>query len=121
MHTSRRKLLALAGASLTALALLAGCTPGTDTGTDTGTGGGTAEENEATGDTITIGFSGPAADHGWLGAINSAAIAEAAKYEDIELIVAEGTNEPTCRSARSRPSSTTASMPSCCCPPMVRR
>ena len=93
MHTSRRKLLAAAGASLVAIALLAGCTPGTDTGTDTGTGGGTTEENEATGDTITIGFSGPAADHGWLGAINSAAIAEAAKYPDIELVVAEGTND----------------------------
>ena len=93
MHTSRRKLLAMAGASLAAIALLAGCTPGTDTGTDTGTGGGTVEENEAAGDTITIGFSGPAADHGWLGAINSAAIAEAAKYPDIELVVAEGTND----------------------------
>jgi ribose transport system substrate-binding protein len=43
--------------------------------------------------TITIGFSGPAADHGWLGAINSAAIAEAKKYDDVELIVAEGTND----------------------------
>ena len=93
MHTSRRKLLAAAGASLVAIALLAGCTPGTDMGTDTGTGGGTVEGNEAEGDTITIGFSGPAADHGWLGAINSAAIAEAAKYPDIELIVAEGTND----------------------------
>jgi ribose transport system substrate-binding protein len=93
MHTSRRTLVATAGASLVALALLAGCTPGTDTDTGTGTGGGTAEENEATGDTITIGFSGPAADHGWLGAINSAAIAEAEKYPDIDLIVAEGTND----------------------------
>ena len=50
-------------------------------------------DNEGTGETIVIGFSGPAADHGWLGAINSAAIAEAAKYPDIELKVAEGTND----------------------------
>ena len=42
---------------------------------------------------ITIGFSGPAADHGWLGAINSAAMAEAAKYPDVKLVVAEGTND----------------------------
>ena len=35
----------------------------------------------------------PTADHGWLGAINSAALAEAAKYDDIELKVAEGTND----------------------------
>ena len=93
MHTSQRKLLAAAGASLAAIALLVGCTAGPDTGTDTGGGGGTVEGNEAEGDTITIGFSGPAADHGWLGAINSAAIAEAAKYPDIDLIVAEGTND----------------------------
>jgi ribose transport system substrate-binding protein len=50
-------------------------------------------ENNEEGDTIVIGFSGPAADHGWLGAINSAAIAEAAKYPDIDLRVAEGTND----------------------------
>ena len=71
--------------------LLAGCT------TDGG-GGSTGPTNNAgtttqSGDTITIGFSGPAADHGWLGAINSAAIAEAAKYGDVKLVVAEGTND----------------------------
>jgi len=93
MHHKRSRLLLTAGASLAAIALLAGCTPG-DSGTDTGgTGGSTVEENEASGDTVRIGFSGPAADHGWLGAINSSAIAEAAKYDDIDLIVAEGTND----------------------------
>ena len=45
------------------------------------------------GDTVVIGFSGPEADHGWLAAINEAATAEAAKYEDIDLRVAEGTND----------------------------
>jgi len=87
-----RKLLITAGASLAVGALLAGCTAGTAENTTT-TGGSSAEENAAAGDTITIGFSGPAADHGWLGAINSAAIAEAGKYDDIELVVAEGTND----------------------------
>ena len=53
----------------------------------------TTPNNTETGDTVTIGFSGPAADHGWLGAINSAAIAEAEKYPDIDLVVAEGTND----------------------------
>lgn len=88
---SRTRLLAIGGGALAVAALLVGCTAPTDnnnSNTDN-----TVEENEATGDTITIGFSGPAADHGWLGAINSAAIAEAAKYPDIELIVAEGTND----------------------------
>ena len=87
-----RKLLITAGASLAVAALITGCTAGT---ADTGTGptDSTVQGNEATGDTITIGFSGPAADHGWLGAINNAAIAEAKKYPDIKLVIAEGTND----------------------------
>jgi ribose transport system substrate-binding protein len=85
-------MLAMGGAALALAGLLVGCTaPAEDT--DNGNTDNTVEGNEASGDTITIGFSGPAADHGWLGAINSAAIAEAEKYDDIELIVAEGTND----------------------------
>ena len=87
-----RKMLITAGASLAVVGLLAGCTAGTPEATSTNEES-TVEGNEATGDTITIGFSGPAADHGWLGAINSGAIAEAAKYPDINLVVAEGTND----------------------------
>lgn len=86
-----RKLLIAAGASLATVGLLAGCTSGTPT--DTPTAGGEETTDDTTGETVVIGFSGPAADHGWLGAINSAAIAEAAKYPDIELKVAEGTND----------------------------
>jgi len=87
-----RKALIAAGASLAVAGMLAGCSSGTPEASS-GPDQSTVEGNEATGDTITIGFSGPAADHGWLGAINSAAIAEAAKYDDIDLIVAEGTND----------------------------
>jgi ribose transport system substrate-binding protein len=90
--TTRRRMLVAAGASLAAALVLTGCTPG-DTGTEVEPTGASAEENEAEGDTVVIGFSGPAADHGWLGAINSAAQAEAAKYPDVELKVAEGTND----------------------------
>jgi ABC-type sugar transport system substrate-binding protein len=50
--------------------------------------------NDAPGKTVTIGFSGPEADHGWLAAINDSAIEEAEEYEDIELRVANGTNDP---------------------------
>jgi ribose transport system substrate-binding protein len=89
MLAIRKRLLVAAGA-LAIAGLVAGCTTG-------GGGGNTGPTNNAnndeTGDTITIGFSGPAADHGWLGAINSSAIAEAAKYPDINLVVAEGTND----------------------------
>ena len=49
--------------------------------------------NDDPGKKVVIGFSGPAADHGWLAAINSSAIAEAKKYSDVELKTAEGTND----------------------------
>lgn len=85
----RTRLLVTAGAALVLAGMITGCTT-TGGGNNTPTNN---TGNDETGDTITIGFSGPAADHGWLGAINSSAIAEAEKYEDIELIVAEGTND----------------------------
>jgi ribose transport system substrate-binding protein len=90
-RSSRYRFSAVLGSSFIVAGLLVGCTSGT---TDPAESGPTNNaENEETGDTIVIGFSGPAADHGWLGAINSAAIAEAAKYPDIDLRVAEGTND----------------------------
>jgi ribose transport system substrate-binding protein len=90
-RSSRRKALVAVGTSFVVAGLLAGCTTGTTGTTDAGPTN-NAENNEE-GESIVIGFSGPAADHGWLGAINSAAIAEAAKYPDIDLRVAEGTND----------------------------
>jgi len=39
--------------------------------------------NDTPGATVTIGFSSPAADHGWTGAIAKNAAAEAAKYSDV--------------------------------------
>jgi ribose transport system substrate-binding protein len=89
---ARKKLFIAVGATLAAAALLTGCVDGT-TGVNGGNDGNSAEGNEAAGDTIKIGFSGPAADHGWLGAINASAIAEAKKYPDVDLVVAEGTND----------------------------
>ncbi|MGC5583782.1 substrate-binding domain-containing protein [Ornithinimicrobium sp. W1665] len=49
--------------------------------------------NDETGETVTIGFSAPAADHGWMGSITQSAIDEAGEYDDIDLQVAEGTND----------------------------
>ncbi len=90
VRTSRRRLVIAAGAALATAGLITGCTAG-DTGTSSNPTNNA--DNEASGDTVVIGFSGPAADHGWLGAINSAAIAEAEKFDDVELKVAEGTND----------------------------
>ncbi|POH65272.1 sugar ABC transporter substrate-binding protein [Cryobacterium zongtaii] len=93
LRTRRRKMLLAAGTSLAMVGLLAACTPGSTEESDTEPTSASLEENAETGDTVVIGFSGPAADHGWLAAINSAAIAEAEKYPDIDLRVAEGTND----------------------------
>src|SRR5687768_5538882 len=86
---TRRRMFAAAGAIAIA-GLVTGCTAGGET---ENTGPTNNANNTEAGETVTIGFSGPAADHGWLGAINTSAIAEAEKYPDIDLKVAEGTND----------------------------
>jgi ribose transport system substrate-binding protein len=90
-----RRLTSTAVALVGAGALIAGCTSNTPEETSGGGGGGSnaASSNDETGDTVTIGFSAPAADHGWMAGITEAARAAAAEYEDIELTVAEGTND----------------------------
>ncbi|PWD51074.1 sugar ABC transporter substrate-binding protein [Serinibacter arcticus] len=49
--------------------------------------------NDEVGETVTIGFSGPAAGHGWIGAITRGAQAEADRYEDVEFRLSEGTDD----------------------------
>ncbi|MFF2273425.1 substrate-binding domain-containing protein [Agromyces sp. NPDC058136] len=73
--------------------MLAGCTGGGADEPSVVDQGTTTEENSASGDTVVIGWSGPAADHGWLGAINSGALAAAESFPDVDLRVAEGTND----------------------------
>ncbi len=82
-------------ALLSAGVLVAGCTSNTPEESGGGGGGGNqaASDNDEAGDTVTIGFSAPAADHGWMAGITEAARAEAEGYEDVELVVAEGTND----------------------------
>jgi ribose transport system substrate-binding protein len=82
--------VALVGAGV----LVAGCTGNTPESEGSGGGGNNAaSDNDSAGDTVRIGFSAPAADHGWMAAITNAAQAEADKYGDVELVVAEGTND----------------------------
>jgi ribose transport system substrate-binding protein len=86
-----------AGVGVVAIGLFAACTSGGGGSTvDQGTSN---DENAATGETVVIGFSGPAADHGWLGAINSGAIAAAEGFDDVDLRIAEGTNDVTAQIA----------------------
>lgn len=90
---SIRRLIPLAAVAGLALA---GCTSNTPAEDPADTGNAVNQavsDNDEPGDTVVIGFSAPAADHGWMGAITTAAQAEAEKYEDVELRVAEGTND----------------------------
>ncbi|MCU1431125.1 MAG: periplasmic binding protein/LacI transcriptional regulator, partial [Actinotalea sp.] len=101
----RRRWLLATGAVLVTSTLMAGCTSNTPPEEDTADGADTADTagdeggdsgsgaNDEVGDTVRIGFSAPAADHGWMGAITASAMAEAEKYDDVELIVAEATND----------------------------
>jgi ribose transport system substrate-binding protein len=52
-----------------------------------------AGSNDEEGDTVTIGFSAPAADHGWMAAITDNVRDLEDQYPDIDLQVAEGTND----------------------------
>jgi len=88
----RRRLVTTAAFIAVGGLVLTGCSSGEDESSSEPTNN-SVEGNQAEGDAVVIGFSGPAADHGWLGAINSAALAEAEKYPDVELRVAEGTND----------------------------
>ncbi|MDO9378318.1 MAG: substrate-binding domain-containing protein [Nocardioidaceae bacterium] len=93
LSTSRR--LAGWGAVLCAATLtMTACTNSSSEDDASGASGNSAvSDNDESGDTVTIGFSAPAADHGWMSAITKAAQTEADKYDDVELKVAEGTND----------------------------
>ncbi|MGH3423750.1 MAG: substrate-binding domain-containing protein, partial [Nocardioidaceae bacterium] len=88
----KRRALVLTAVAAGAVLALGACTnasPEESASASTSNSG----ENDKTGETVTIGFSAPAADHGWMGAITKAAVAEAEKYDDIKLVHAEGTND----------------------------
>ncbi|MFS8096905.1 substrate-binding domain-containing protein [Lentzea alba] len=82
-------------AVLAALALtLSACTGNTPQNQGGGNqSGGVKVANDEPGEKVVIGFSAPAADHGWMAAITNAAKTEAQKYSDVELRVVEGTND----------------------------
>jgi ribose transport system substrate-binding protein len=88
-----RRLMPTAVGLIAAGALITGCTSNTPENDNSGGGNNAASDNDESGDTVTIGFSAPAADHGWIAGITEAARNEADKYDDIDLQVAEGTND----------------------------
>ena len=105
---------------------LAACT-GNDSNDDKADlGGGTSKadngSNDEAGDKVVIGFSAPAADHGWMGSITAVRPGRSPSSTTTSSCASpRAPTTSTCRSPRSRRSSTTASTPSCCCPSTVRR
>jgi ribose transport system substrate-binding protein len=76
---------------------LAACTSNDSGDDEKDLGGGTSQaaagSNDDSGDKVVIGFSAPASDHGWMGSITQSAKDVADQYDDVELRVAEGTND----------------------------
>jgi ribose transport system substrate-binding protein len=92
---NRRSFLA-GGATAGAVALLAACTSNEPAGADnTAAAAAPANDNAKPGKQVTIGFSAPQADHGWIGAISKNAAAEAKRFGDVTFSPVEATNEVT--------------------------
>ena len=88
-NMSRRRIL-FGGAAVGAGALLSACTSNTpQENTQVNTNNEEANPNAAPGEKVVIGFSAPAADHGWIAAITNTAKAQASAYSDVELRAVE--------------------------------
>ncbi|GAA3622655.1 substrate-binding domain-containing protein [Kineosporia mesophila] len=90
----RRRLFVGSGL-LGAGALLAACTSNEPAEADSKTTApvNSGSGNDEPGKDVVIGFSAPAADHGWIGAITTKAEEEAKKYRDVDFQAVEGSND----------------------------
>jgi ribose transport system substrate-binding protein len=106
-HDPVRRRFLLGGAALGAGALLAACTSndsgdGNNNAQTQGNNNASPNANTAPGKKVTIGFSAPAADHGWIAAITTNAKAQAAEYSDVTFSPVEaGADAAAQRSALS--------------------
>jgi ribose transport system substrate-binding protein len=85
---SRRKVL-FGGVALGGVALMAACTSNETPNAAQTKGADNNNPNSSVGKKVVIGFSAPAADHGWIAAITNNAKAQAATYSDVELKTVE--------------------------------
>lgn len=92
-HSRRRRTFAVIGAFAAATLVLGACTNSGGDDDKSSTVAKSNTDNDKPGKKMRIGFSAPAADHGWMGAISKAAVAQAKQYDDVELVNAEGTND----------------------------
>jgi ribose transport system substrate-binding protein len=98
-NLSRRRIL-FGGAAVGAGALLTACTSNTpQENTQVNTDKEEANPNAAPGQKVVIGFSAPAADHGWIAAITNNAKAQAGAYSDVELKAVEAGNDAAAQRA----------------------
>ncbi|MFI9009125.1 substrate-binding domain-containing protein [Actinosynnema sp. NPDC053489] len=74
-------------------ALLAGCTSNESAGSAPNAVAGGSGRNSQPGKQVTIGFSAPAADHGWMAAMTKNAKAQAGEFSDVTFKSTEGTND----------------------------
>ncbi|SFO88276.1 ribose transport system substrate-binding protein [Amycolatopsis arida] len=83
----------LGAAGVGAGAVLAGCTSNQPAQQQAPTQAGAQGANAEPGKPVTIGFSAPAADHGWMAAVTINARAQAENFSDVTLNATEGTND----------------------------
>jgi ribose transport system substrate-binding protein len=89
----RRKFL-WGSSAVGASAVLVGCTSNTEPSANTNTAAVAGQgENSAPGAPVTIGFSAPAADHGWMAAMTKNARAQAEQFSEVTFKATEGTND----------------------------
>ena len=74
-------------------ALLAGCTSNESANTAPNAVAAGSGQNSQPGKKVTVGFSAPAADHGWIAAITKNAKAQAGQFSDVTFKATEGTND----------------------------
>ena len=91
---TRRGSRRLIGVVTAALLVLGACESGDDDDAESDeSGGGESAGEVESGETIKMAFSAPGADHGWLAAITENAEEEAARYDDVDFVLLEGTND----------------------------
>ncbi|MFC7244109.1 substrate-binding domain-containing protein [Catellatospora aurea] len=102
MAGQSRRAVVSGAAAVGAAALLGGCTGGQAPPASQILAGDAAHPNAAPGRRVVIGFSAPAADHGWLAAITNNARRQARTFPDVEFkMVAAGANAAAQRAALS--------------------
>ncbi|HZV84602.1 MAG TPA: substrate-binding domain-containing protein [Brevundimonas sp.] len=98
-NLSRRRIL-FGGAAVGAGAVLTACTSNApQENTQVKTDNEASNPNAAPGQKVVVGFSAPAADHGWIAAITNNAKAQAGAYSDVELKAVEAGNDAAAQQA----------------------